>query len=101
MLTSYRIIIFVLLAASTVLVPVVVGIATGDRPSAVQAIGAAVGMAGIVLASREVWPFVEGGGIGRNPGTRPVLGSPHDPKAGRVAEILAALDAFLNERRDP
>jgi drug/metabolite transporter (DMT)-like permease len=36
-----------------VLVPVIVGIATGDRPSAVQAVGAAVGIGGIVLASRE------------------------------------------------
>ena len=36
-----------------VLVPVVVGIATGDRPSAVQAVGAVVGIAGIALASRE------------------------------------------------
>ena len=41
------------ISSMAVLVPVVVGIATGDRPSAVQAVGAAVGIAGIALASRE------------------------------------------------
>jgi drug/metabolite transporter (DMT)-like permease len=41
------------ISSMAVLVPVVVGIATGDRPSAAQAVGAAVGIAGIVLASRE------------------------------------------------
>jgi drug/metabolite transporter (DMT)-like permease len=35
------------------LVPVVVGLATGERPSAVQLVGAAVGMAGVTLAARE------------------------------------------------
>jgi len=41
------------ISSMAVLVPVVVGIATGDRPSAVQAVGAVVGIAGIALASRE------------------------------------------------
>ena len=41
------------ISSMAVLVPVVVGLATGDRPSALQAAGAAVGIAGIVLASRE------------------------------------------------
>src|SRR5688572_5178716 len=41
------------ISSMAVVVPVAVGIATGDRPSAVQAAGAAFGMAGIVLASRE------------------------------------------------
>ena len=41
------------ISSMAVLVPVVVGIATGDRPNALQAVGAAVGVAGIVLASRE------------------------------------------------
>lgn len=41
------------ISAMAVLVPVVVGIATGDRPSALQAVGAALGIGGIVLASRE------------------------------------------------
>jgi drug/metabolite transporter (DMT)-like permease len=41
------------ISSMAVLVPVVVGIATGDRPSAVQAVGAVLGIAGIVLASRE------------------------------------------------
>ena len=41
------------ISSMAVLVPVVVGVASGDRPSAVQAIGGVVGIAGIVLASRE------------------------------------------------
>ena len=41
------------ISSMAVLVPVIVGIATGDRPSTVQALGAAVGISGIVLASRE------------------------------------------------
>ncbi len=41
------------ISSMAVLVPVVVGIATGDRPSALQAVGAALGIAGIALASRE------------------------------------------------
>ena len=41
------------ISSMAVLVPVVVGVATGDRPSALQGVGAALGIAGIVLASRE------------------------------------------------
>ena len=41
------------ISSMAVLVPVVVGLATGDRPSAIQAAGAVMGIAGIVLASRE------------------------------------------------
>ena len=41
------------ISSMAVVVPVIVGIATGDRPSAVQAAGVVVGIAGIVLASRE------------------------------------------------
>ena len=41
------------ISAMAVVVPVVVGLATGDRPGAVQAVGAAAGLAGIALASRE------------------------------------------------
>jgi len=41
------------ISSMAVLVPVIVGLATGDRPSAVQAVGAAVGIVGVVLASRE------------------------------------------------
>ena len=35
------------------LVPVVVGLATGDRPSSLQLVGAAIGMGGVALAARE------------------------------------------------
>ena len=41
------------ISSMAVLVPVVIGLATGDRPSALQAVGAAVGIGGIVLASLE------------------------------------------------
>jgi drug/metabolite transporter (DMT)-like permease len=41
------------ISSMAVLVPVAVGLATGDRPSAVQAAGAMLGIVGIVLASRE------------------------------------------------
>ena len=41
------------ISSMAVLVPVVVGIATGDRPSSIQAAGAVLGIVGIVLASRE------------------------------------------------
>jgi drug/metabolite transporter (DMT)-like permease len=41
------------ISSMAVLVPVVVGISTGDRPSAIQAVGALIGIVGIVLASRE------------------------------------------------
>src|SRR6185503_13967623 len=41
------------ISSMAVLVPVVVGVATGDRPSAMQGAGAVVGLAGIALASRE------------------------------------------------
>src|SRR5687767_6619803 len=41
------------ISSMAVLVPVVVGVATGDRPSAVQAAGAVLGVIGLVLASRE------------------------------------------------
>src|SRR3954468_7564915 len=41
------------ISATAAVVPVVVGIATGDRPSTVQAVGLARALAGVVLASRE------------------------------------------------
>lgn len=41
------------ISSMAVVVPVAVGLATGDRPSTLQAIGAAFGIAGIALASRE------------------------------------------------
>ena len=41
------------ISSMAVIVPVAVGLATGNRPSGLQAVGAALGIAGIVLASRE------------------------------------------------
>jgi uncharacterized membrane protein len=42
------------ISASGVTLPVAVGIATGDRPSTVQAVGLVLTVVGVVLASREV-----------------------------------------------
>jgi drug/metabolite transporter (DMT)-like permease len=41
------------ISACAAVVPVVVGIATGDRPATLQAIGLALAFVGVVLASRE------------------------------------------------
>src|SRR5436190_6423896 len=41
------------ISATAAVVPVVVGIATGDRPGAVQVAGIALALTGVVLASRE------------------------------------------------
>jgi drug/metabolite transporter (DMT)-like permease len=48
------------IAAMAAVVPVVVGIATGDRPDALQLAGMLIALCGAVLASRE--PEREGGG---------------------------------------
>jgi drug/metabolite transporter (DMT)-like permease len=50
------------ISASAAVVPVVVGVATGDRPSALQAAGLALAMVGVAVASREE---VGGGRLGR------------------------------------
>ncbi|HEY7280456.1 MAG TPA: DMT family transporter [Actinomycetota bacterium] len=47
------------ISATSAIIPVVVGLATGDRPSPVQGAGIAVAILGVVLASREPG---EGGG---------------------------------------
>jgi drug/metabolite transporter (DMT)-like permease len=65
------------IAATAGVVPVVVGIATGDRPSAVQLVGMLVALGGAVLASRE--PDEAG-----RAGTKLAAGV-----------LLAALSAFL------
>jgi drug/metabolite transporter (DMT)-like permease len=41
------------ISACAAIVPVAVGIATGDRPAALQAVGVALALVGVVLASRE------------------------------------------------
>src|SRR5215212_7938689 len=46
------------IASTAAIVPVIVGIATGDRPSALQLGGMVVALAGVVMASRE--PAEEG-----------------------------------------
>ncbi|MEA2156540.1 MAG: hypothetical protein QOE11_2680, partial [Solirubrobacteraceae bacterium] len=44
------------IAATAAIIPVVVGVATGDRPSALQAIGIVVALAGAIMSSREPDP---------------------------------------------
>jgi drug/metabolite transporter (DMT)-like permease len=65
------------IAATAAALPVVVGIATGDRPSALQIAGMVVALAGVVMASRE--PDEEGA------------------RGSRLAAgvLLAALSAFF------
>lgn len=41
------------ISATAAAIPVTVGIATGERPSALQGVGVAVALAGVVLAARE------------------------------------------------
>jgi drug/metabolite transporter (DMT)-like permease len=53
------------ISASGVTLPVVVGVATGDRPSAIQAVGLAITFTGVILASREVHEGEDGGGGSR------------------------------------
>jgi drug/metabolite transporter (DMT)-like permease len=51
------------IAATGVLIPVVVGIATGDRPSALQLVGFPLAIGGAVIASRETGPALGRGRI--------------------------------------
>jgi drug/metabolite transporter (DMT)-like permease len=53
------------IAATGVSVPVVVGIARGDRPAASQLIGIVIAVIGVVLASREHGPGIEDPGASR------------------------------------
>jgi drug/metabolite transporter (DMT)-like permease len=53
------------LSSTAAVIPLVVGIATGDRPSAVQAAGVVVAITGVVLASREAG---EHGSVARGAG---------------------------------
>jgi drug/metabolite transporter (DMT)-like permease len=51
------------IAATGVLIPVVIGIATGDRPSLIQLAGFPLAIGGAVLASRETGPTLGRGRI--------------------------------------
>ena len=50
------------ISATAAAIPVTVGIATGDRPSAIQGVGLALAIAGVALASREAGDEAGGGG---------------------------------------
>jgi drug/metabolite transporter (DMT)-like permease len=66
------------ITSSGVIVPVVVGVASGDRPSIAQALAIPVIFAGVVLASREAAPEAAAGAR----------------SAGRTAVILALFAAL-------
>jgi drug/metabolite transporter (DMT)-like permease len=53
------------IAATGVSIPVVVGIARGDRPAATQLVGIVIAIVGVVLASREHGPGIEDRGASR------------------------------------
>jgi drug/metabolite transporter (DMT)-like permease len=48
------------LSSTAATIPLVVGIATGDRPSALQGVGVALAVVGVVLASREAGEGAKG-----------------------------------------
>jgi drug/metabolite transporter (DMT)-like permease len=52
------------LSAMSAAIPLLVGVATGDRPSAIQGAGVALAVAGVVLASREVSDEASSSGLG-------------------------------------
>jgi drug/metabolite transporter (DMT)-like permease len=54
------------LSSTAAVIPLVVGLATGDRPSALQGIGVAVAIAGVLLASREAGEH--GGSVSKGAG---------------------------------
>ena len=71
------------ISASGVVVPVVVGVAGGDRPSALQTLAIPVIFAGVVLASREA-------GAAASP-EEPAPASPRAHRSSIVLALLAAL----------
>jgi drug/metabolite transporter (DMT)-like permease len=54
------------LSSTAAVIPLVVGLATGDRPSALQGAGVAVAIAGVLLASREAGEH--GGSVSKGAG---------------------------------
>jgi drug/metabolite transporter (DMT)-like permease len=56
------------ISATAAVVPVVVGVATGERPESVQVVGIALAVTGVVLASREEVEGSEGGGLATGAG---------------------------------
>jgi drug/metabolite transporter (DMT)-like permease len=56
------------ISATAAVVPVVVGVATGERPGAVQLAGIVLAVVGVVLASREEVEGGEGGGLATGAG---------------------------------
>jgi uncharacterized membrane protein len=65
------------IAATGAAVPVAFGLATGERPAALQAVGAGLAIAGVVLAARERAPEARSGaGTGERGRARVARGAP-------------------------
>ena len=79
------------IAATGAAVPVAFGLATGERPSAIQAAGAAVAIVGVVLAAREHDPEAPSDEAARAGASRLRL----VPGAGLAILAAAGLGSFL------
>jgi drug/metabolite transporter (DMT)-like permease len=92
------------IAATSAVVPVVVGLLQGERPSVYQFLGAVLALAGVALASREpktVLPTIEGPiTIERRPAPAPA-GSPDAPTAPAAAEEHARPETSRSPRPAP
>src|SRR4051795_11671655 len=56
------------LSSCAAAIPVVVGIATGDRPSTLQGVGVAIAIVGVLLASREAGEHGGGASVAKGAG---------------------------------
>jgi len=80
------------IAATGAAVPVAFGLASGERPSAVQVVGAAIAIAGVVLAAREEESFADSGRSARR--KRLARGVPPAVLAAvGLGSFLVAIDA--------
>jgi drug/metabolite transporter (DMT)-like permease len=77
------------ISATAAAVPVLVGLAEGERPSGLQVAGMAIALAGVILASRE--PIEEGGGPGGRGRGRTAIGLALVAAAG-FGTFFVALD---------
>src|SRR4051795_7053414 len=56
------------LSSCAAAIPLVVGVATGDRPSTLQGVGVAIAIVGVLLASREAGEHGGGGNVAKGAG---------------------------------
>ena len=83
------------ISACGVVVPVAVGVAGGDRPSALQAVAIPIIFAGVILASREAEAAAVGEAATAAPGgAAPSRGAAAPRSAARTSILLALLAAL-------